>query len=57
MSKMGQYVLGLQEAGILPDFSDDNQLGEIPDESRDREGCAKTKGEADADPIREDGDR
>jgi|TARA_X000001036_G_C20646668_1_gene793297 hypothetical protein len=57
MSKMGQYVLGLEEAGILPDFNDDDQLGEILDESRNRKECTKTKDQADTDPVRQDGDR
>jgi|TARA_R110002124_G_scaffold24313_3_gene89137 hypothetical protein len=57
MSKIGQYVLELQEAGILPDFSDDNQYGEYLNESRNTERCTDPKGKTDADPIRQDGDR
>jgi hypothetical protein len=57
MSKIGQYVLELQEAGILPDFSDDNQYGEILNEPRDTERCTNPKDKADTDSIRQDGDR
>jgi hypothetical protein len=57
MSKIGQYVLEQQEAGILPDFSDDNQYGDILYEPRNRERCTKTEEQADADTFRQDGDR
>jgi hypothetical protein len=57
MSKIGQYVLEQQEAGILPDFSDDNQYEEMLNESTDRKRCAKAKDKTDADSIRQDGDR